>query len=138
MPESEEFIHPQRTFADIVVRFAPIPGRNDPPETPLSAELLLRPTVRHPDLSEVFKVVDGRAMHLKLMRDEDGRPTDALHVHGYAPSADVEVLEKAIWADMGGDDGVPTGLGMLGGEVRNEPLAVTQLLLLYHLFEAAR
>ena len=138
VPESEEFIHPQRTFADIVVRFAPIPGRNDPPETPLSAELLLRPTVRHPDLSEVFKVVDGRAMHLKLRRDEDGRPTDALHVHGYAPSADVEVLEKAIWADMSGEDTVPTGLGMLGGDVRNEPLAVTQLLLLYHLLEAAR
>ncbi|CAN5432048.1 phosphoribulokinase [soil metagenome] len=137
VPESEEFIHPQRTFADIVVRFAPIPGRDDPPETPLSAELLLRPTVRHPDLSEVFKQVDGRAMHLKLIRD-DGRPTDALHVHGYAPSSDIEVLEKAIWADMGGQDTVPTGLGMLGGDVRNEPLAVTQLLLLYHLFEAAR
>ncbi|MDQ3732875.1 MAG: phosphoribulokinase [Actinomycetota bacterium] len=137
-PESAEFIHPQRNYADIVVRFAPIPGRNDPPETPLSAELLLRPTVRHPDLSEVFKVVDGRAMHLKLMRDGDGRPTDALHVHGYAPTSDVEVLENAIWADMGGEDTVPNGLGMLGGDVRNEPLAVTQLLLLYHLFEAAR
>ena len=137
-PESAEFIHPQRTFADIVVRFAPIPGRDDPPETPLSAELLLRPTVRHPDLSEVFKQVDGRAMHLKLIRDEDGRPTDALHVHGYAPSSDIEVLENAIWADMGGEDTVPTGLGMLGGDDRNEPLAVAQLLLLYHLFEAAR
>jgi len=137
-PESAEFIHPQRTFADIVVRFAPIPGRNDPPETPLSAELLLRPTVRHPDLSEVFKQVDGRAMHLKLIRDEDGRPIDALHVHGYAPSSDIEVLENAIWADMGGEDTVPTGLGRLGGDDRNEPLAVTQLLLLYHLFEAAR
>jgi len=137
-PESAEFIHPQRTFADIVVRFAPIPGRDDPPETPLSAELLLRPTVRHPDLSEVFKQVDGRAMHLKLIRDEDGRPTDALHVHGYAPSSDIEVLENAIWADMGGEDTVPTGLGMIGGDKRNEPLAVTQLLLLYHLFEAAR
>ncbi len=137
-PESAEFIHPQRTFADIVVRFAPIPSRDDPPETPLSAELLLRSTVRHPDLSEVFKQVDGRAMHLKLIRDEDGRPTDALHVHGYAPSSDIEVLENAIWADMGGEDTVPTGLGMLGGDDRNEPLAVTQLLLLYHLFEAAR
>ncbi|MDQ4037257.1 MAG: phosphoribulokinase [Actinomycetota bacterium] len=137
-PESAEFIHPQRTYADIVVRFAPIPGRNDPPETPLSAELLLRSTVRHPDLSAVFKQVDGRAMHLKLIRDEDGRPTDALHVHGYAPSSDIHVLEHAIWADMGGEDTVPTGLGMIGGDDRNEPLAVTQLLLLYHLFEAAR
>ncbi|MGI8721458.1 MAG: phosphoribulokinase [Geodermatophilaceae bacterium] len=137
-PESEEFIRPQRAFADIVVRFAPIPGRDDPPETPLSAELLLRPTVRHPDLSEVFKQVDGRAMHLKLIRDEDGRPTDALHVHGYAPTSDIGVLQNAIWADMGGEDTVPTGLGRIGGDVPNEPLAVTQLLLLYHLIEAAR
>ncbi|MBA3277625.1 MAG: phosphoribulokinase [Geodermatophilaceae bacterium] len=137
-PESEEFIRPQRAFADIVVRFAPIPGRDDPPDTPLSAELLLRPTVRHPDLSEVFKQVDGRAMHLKLIRDEDGRPTDALHVHGYAPTSDIGVLQNAIWADMGGEDTVPTGLGRIGSDVRNEPLAVTQLLLLYHLIEAAR
>lgn len=77
-------------------------------------------------------------MHLKLIRDYDGRPTDALHVHGYAPLSDIEVLEKAIWADMGGEDNAPTGLCMLGGDVRNEPLAVTQLLLLYHLLEAAR
>jgi len=137
-PESEEFIRPQRAFADIVVRFAPIPGRDDPPDTPLSAELLLRPTVRHPDLSEVFKQVDGRAMHLKLIRDEDGRPTDALHVHGYAPTSDIGVLQNAIWADMGGEDTVPTGLGRIGSDVRNEPLAVTQLLLLYHLIDAAR
>ncbi|MGI8652573.1 MAG: phosphoribulokinase [Geodermatophilaceae bacterium] len=137
-PESEEFIRPQRAFADIVVRFAPIPGRDDPPDTPLSAELLLRPTVRHPDLSEVFKQVDGRAMHLKLIRDEDGRPTDALHVHGYAPTSDIGVLQNAIWADMGGEDTVPTGLGRIGSDARNEPLAVTQLLLLYHLIEAAR
>ena len=59
-------------------------------------------------------------------------------MHGYAPSSDIEVLENAIWADMGGEDTVPTGLGMIGGDKRNEPLAVTQLLLLYHLFEAAR
>ncbi|MDQ3715095.1 MAG: phosphoribulokinase [Actinomycetota bacterium] len=136
-PESEEFIRPQRAFADIVVRFAPIPSRDDPPDTPLSAELLLRPTVRHPDLSEVFKQVDGRAMHLKLIRD-DSRPTDALHVHGYAPTSDIGVLQNAIWADMGGQDKLPTGLGLIGSDVRNEPLAVTQLLLLYHLIEAGR
>ena len=40
--------------ADIVVRFAPIASRNDPPGTPLSTELLLRPTIRHPSLSHVL------------------------------------------------------------------------------------
>src|SRR5580692_3573934 len=38
--DSATFIRPQRTSADIVVRFAPIPGRADPPGTPLAAELL--------------------------------------------------------------------------------------------------
>ena len=36
-PESAAFIRPQRQHADIVVRFAPIEGRDDPPGTPLSA-----------------------------------------------------------------------------------------------------
>ncbi|HEY2765904.1 MAG TPA: phosphoribulokinase, partial [Pseudonocardiaceae bacterium] len=54
-PESEEFIRPQRSSADIMVRFGPIEGRHDPPDTPLSALLTLRSTIRHPDLSGVFR-----------------------------------------------------------------------------------
>jgi phosphoribulokinase len=49
--EYARFIRPQRAHADIVVRFAPIAGRDDPPGTPLSAEVLLRPTIRQPDLT---------------------------------------------------------------------------------------
>ena len=137
-PESAEFIRPQRGFADIVVRFGPIQGRQDPPDTPLSAELLLRPTVAHPDLTEVFSNTDPSAMHLKLIRDENGRPVDALHVHGYVPRDESRVLEKAIWADIGGAANVPDSLGMTGGTTRSEPLAITQLLLLSHLLGAAR
>ena len=56
--------------ADIVVRFAPIEGRNDPPDTPLSAELMLRPTIRHPDLSGILDTSRRGTIHLKLTRDE--------------------------------------------------------------------
>jgi phosphoribulokinase len=135
-PESEAFIRPQRRRADIVVRFAPVTQRDDPPGTPLSAELLLRPTIRHPDLSAVL-ADSGGSMHLKLTRDEDGRPVDALHIHGYAPSEDSRMLEKAIWAILGERTELPAVLGDLGDGKRSEPLAVTQLLLLYHLMEAA-
>ena len=136
-PESEAFIRPQRRRADIVVRFAPVEQRHDPPGTPLSAELLLRPTIRHPDLSAVL-AGSGQSMHLKLTRDEDGRPVDALHIHGYAPREDSQLLEKAIWDGLGAGVEVPGILGELDGGQRSEPLAITQLLLLYHLIEAAR
>jgi phosphoribulokinase len=133
-PESAAFIRPQRRRADIVVRFAPVAQRRDPPGTPLSAELLLRPTIRHPDLSAVL----SDSMHLKLTRDEDGRPVDALHIHGYVPREDSQMLEKAIWADFGDGADLPRSLGELDNGQRSEPLAITQLLLLYHLLEAAR
>jgi phosphoribulokinase len=135
--DSERFIRPQRVRADIVVRFAPVEQRDDPPGTPLSAELLLRPTIRHPDLTTIL-AGSGGAMHLKLTRDEAGRPVDSLHVHGYASREETQMLEKAIWSGLGGTTELPPVLGDLGEGKRSEPLAVTQLLLLHHLIEAAR
>jgi phosphoribulokinase len=136
-PDSAAFIRPQRPHADLVVRFGPIPGRQDPPGTPFSAELLLRPTISHPDLTGVLSEGGQHAIHLKLARDETGRPVDALHVHGYACPEDSVVVEKAIWAELGLSSAPPDSLGRLPGGQRSEPLAITQLLLLYHLLEAA-
>ncbi|GEL19888.1 phosphoribulokinase [Pseudonocardia asaccharolytica] len=138
-PESAAFIRPQRQQADIVVRFAPVEGRDDPAGSSLSAQLLLRPTIRHPDLSAALQPGLSRAMHLKLERDTDGRPVDALHIHGYVPREESLAVEKAIWAEMGEPgDSAPDCLGRLGPDARSEPLAITQLLLLHHLLEAAR
>jgi phosphoribulokinase len=133
--ESAAYIRPQRSAADVVVRFAPVAGQGDPASPPLSAELVLRPTIRHPDLTSVFAQVDGRAMHLRLHRDTDGRPVDALHVHGHAPPEDAAVLEKAIWAAMGRGNTPPDCLGLLVDAPRSASLAITQLLLLYHLLD---
>ncbi len=132
-PESEEFIRPQRRFADIVVRFAPIPSRQDPPGTPLSAELLLRPTIQHPALSSVLTDDHRTAMHLKIMRDRDGTPTDCLHVHGHASSEEARQLEKSIWEELNEPGGPPENIGEINPGERSEPLALTQLILLYHL-----
>jgi len=134
-PESEEFIRPQSKYADIVVRFSPIAGRNDPPDTPLSAELMLRPTIQHPDLNGVLVPTLHQAVHLKLERDSDGRPVDTLHVHGYAPPEESQTVEKAIWSLLGEPGDAPKSLGQLGPDKRSEPLAITQLLLLYHLLD---
>lgn len=136
-PESAEFIRPQAAYVDIMVRFAPIAGRDDPPDTPLSAELVLRPTIRHPDLSRVLGDGDQHAIHLKLTREVDGRPVDTLHVHGHAPGEESLVVKKAIWSRLGVDAGDPPDtLGRVSKDHHSEPLAITQLLLLYHMLDA--
>jgi phosphoribulokinase len=146
-PESAEFIRPQRASADIVVRFAPLHeptdgvwphAHEDADSGTLSATLLLRPTVSHPDLSSVLTEENRRAIHMKLIRDDDGKPVDALHVHGQAPQQLTHEVEEALWRGLGlgHDAAMPSGLGAIDGK-RNEPLAITQLILVCHLLQLA-
>jgi phosphoribulokinase len=134
-PESEEFIRPQRSYANIVVRFSHIEGRGEKAGDPLSATLLLRPTINHPDLSTILGDDTRQAMHLKLMRDEDAKPVDAVHIHSYAETAITRRVEQAIWDELGTKEPLPDSLGMIE-DARDEPLALTQLILLYHLIQA--
>jgi len=136
-PDSAAFIRPQRQQADIAIRFAPVAGHRAD-DTSLSAELLLRPTIAHPDLSHVLTDDDRRTVHLKLIRDSGGRPVDALHVHGHAPREDSQIVEKAIWEQLSFDHGtvLPGTLGEYAPGERSEALAIAQLLLLWHLLEA--
>ena len=133
-PEAAAFIRPQKADADIVVSFAPLEQRGESPERSPSATILLRPTVPHPNLVKFITEDVREAIHLKLTRDEDGRPVDAIHVHGYAPAARTRPIEEAIWADLGVDEPLPASLGMVDG-VRSESLALTQLILLYHVMQ---
>jgi phosphoribulokinase len=179
--ESAAFIRPQRANADIVVRFSPIPGRDEMPEgledafgpapakaeaaddldgyreecekefesswqaleewekasdTPLSATLLLRPTIGHPNLNRILTDDHREAMHLKLDRDEFDKPVDALHIHSYARREVTREVEEQIWQELAANETVPESLGTINGDSRSEPLAITQLILLYHLFQA--
>jgi phosphoribulokinase len=135
-PESAEFIRPQRAQADIVVRFSPIEERGETADDPLSAYLLLRPTISHPDLTSILDDDVKEGMHLKLRRDQDGKPVDSVHIHSYASREDTRKVEEAIWAELGVDEPVPESLGRIDPETRDEPLALTQLILLYHLIQA--
>jgi phosphoribulokinase len=130
--ESAEFIRPQRRHADIVVRFVPPEGHTG---QPLSAELLLRPSIEHPPLNRVLSDDVHTAMNLTIIRDSDGTPVDCLQVHGHAAGEELHLLQKAIWSGVSDRREMPDGLGRLGPGERSEPLAVTQLLLLYHLLQ---
>ena len=75
-------------------------------------------------------------MHLKLSRDEDSKPVDALHIHSYAPREITREVEQEIWKELGVDEEVPESLGTIEDGKRSEPLAISQLILLYHMFQA--
>jgi phosphoribulokinase len=142
--DSEAFIRPQRGFGDIVVRFyhACCNG-SDAGDSHLNVHLVLRPTIPHPDLSYLFDQEASPGCGIRLLLGRDcGRPVDFLEVDGNVSRERTAKLEHAIWkhlpdlralrADQFGDYHD-------AGEVRHsDPLALTQLLITYHLLRAHR
>jgi phosphoribulokinase len=134
--DARQFVAPQRRDADIVVRFAPAPGDGTGAAQPLSVDLLLRPTVRHPPLANVLTEDHRSAIHLKIVRDE-GTPTDLLHVDGHTPAEETRRIEELIWSALDEPGDIPVGLGETAIGTRSEALAITQLILLHHLLHAS-
>lgn len=134
-----KYIRPQREHADIVVRFYPDEGVE--PENAgsnLNAQLVLRPTIPHPDLSYL---IDGTPhaptdIRLRLGRDS-GRPVDFLEIDGSVSAENAARLEDAIWNHL--PDLRPVHEDQFGDyqdrtEIKHShPLALTQLLITYHL-----
>ncbi|MDA8278475.1 MAG: phosphoribulokinase [Actinomycetota bacterium] len=136
-PESSAYIRPQRANADIVMSFAKAhPNEGD--DVPLSVSILLRPTIDHPAISDLLSTDTREAIHMKLMRDDDNKPVDVLHIHGHAPSSVASEIKEAIWSKLGIDQPLPASLGRISEEKRSEPLAIAQLYLLYHLIQASK
>ncbi len=137
--DSREFIRPQRAFADIAVQFSPDPSV--PPEKAdgcLNVRLVLRPTIPHPDLSYLIDNAHGMAGGVRMQLGRDcGRPVDFLDVDGRVTQEQSTKLEEAIWQHL--PDLRPLRADQFGdyndrNEVRHsDPLAITQLLLTYHL-----
>lgn len=134
--DSRDFICPQRECADIVVQFYPDVGVAPEDAGPnLNTRLVLRPTIPHPDLTYLMEN-NGSGIRLELGRD-GGRPVDFLEIEGGVASKHAEELENAIWQHL--PDLRPVRADQFGiyqdrAEVRHShPLALTQLLLTYHL-----
>ncbi len=133
-PKSEAFIRPQRANADIVVRFHPADGAEQ--GDTLSASVLLRPTIAHPDFSAVVTDDTRLALHLLLIRDEHGKPVDSLHIDGRAPREVSRELEEHIWSGLEVPGELPSSLGEIEPGARSEPLAICELILLFHMLQA--
>lgn len=137
--DSQLFIHPQRTFADIVIRFQLPPGANGS-DTELDVRHILRPTLPHPDFSPLFDGSGNAGLHLELARDRDGKPVDVLEINGNISDQRAEKIEDLLWnlipeaghlRDQVGRIDVANGVRV------SHPLALTQLLVGYHAVKAA-
>jgi phosphoribulokinase len=143
-PDSRDYIRPQRAYADIVARFYPPDGI--PPEQAgpnLNVQLVLRPTIPHPDLGYLVDDQDQPACGVRLQLGRDkGRPVDLLEIDGNVAAEHAAELENAIWQHL--PDLRPVSDDQFGayqerGEVRHSsPLALTQLLIAYHLLRKHR
>ncbi|MGO9271794.1 MAG: phosphoribulokinase [Terriglobia bacterium] len=137
-PDSRDFIRPQREYADIVVQFYPpcgVPAADT--NGHLNVRLILRPTIPHPDMSYLCaKESEDAGIRLLLGRDT-GRPVDILEIDGSVTPGQSAYLEETIWRHLPGVQPIPAdqfGTYQDRGEARHsDPLALTQLLLTYHL-----
>ena len=144
--DSENFICPQRQWADVIVTFYPSNGGGQD-DLLLNARLVLRPTIPHPDLTDILDADGshlGSAIRLGLDRDM-GKPVDVLGIDGHATSDQVKALERVLcnevpylgkFCSLEGNQDVGKVIGTTGETLQSYPLALTQLLITYHILKA--
>ncbi|TFG89022.1 MAG: phosphoribulokinase [Hyphomicrobiales bacterium] len=137
--ESPSYIHPQRTFADMVIRFQ-TPKSANGSDTHLDVRHLLRPTLPHPDFAPLFDGTSNAGLHLELARDRDGKPVDVLEINGNISDQRAERIEDLLWNLIPEAGHLRDQVGRIdvaNGARRSHPLALTQLLVGYHAVKAA-
>jgi phosphoribulokinase len=130
-PDSAQFIRPQERYADMVVSFSEsdVPGSQA-----LDAELLLRDSLPHPDLSAL---VGGGERGITIVEGDAERH---VNIAGDIEPAQAAEIEEAIWERLHFASHLRSerlGEFAVGDDVhRSESLAVAQLLILYHVVTA--
>ncbi|MBD2771115.1 phosphoribulokinase [Iningainema tapete] len=146
-PDSEQFIRPQRQWSDIVISFYPQSDEEEEANGHLNVRLVLRPTIPHPEFTQIISSGNGNfesAIRLGLDRDM-GKPVDVLEVDGHATLEQVNKLEQIICSDMPylknicdreSNPELGKVAGTTGETLQSYPLALTQLLITYHMLKA--
>lgn len=148
-PDSEAFIRPQRKWADMIVTFyPPDETKNIDDNLLLNANLILRPTIPHPELDTILGDDGnhlGAAIRLGLSRDM-GKPVDILEIDGHATIEQVRQLERVMcnevpylgkFCSLEGNEELGNVVGTTGETLQSYPLALTQLLITYHMLKAS-
>lgn len=148
-PDSAQFIRPQRQWADLTVCFYPPSDESTASTDHLNVKLVLRPTIAHPDLSQILaEQIAAKQPTIRLTLDRDmGKPVDVLEIDSHANGDAVRVLGRMICSDLPElhsfcDRDINPNLGKITGttgeSLQSYPLALTQLLITYHMLKATQ
>ena len=146
-PDSEAFIRPQRQWSDVVVSFYP-PDEPNGDNGHLNVRLVMRPTIPHPDLT---RILESKHLHsqspIRLGLDRDmNKPVDVLEIDGHATKEQVRDIEKTFCSEVpslehvcriGSEVEIGKVTGTTGEALQSFPLAITQLLIAYHMLKAS-
>ena len=137
---SEKHIHPQRVFADMVVRFFPPDNNTEETGAGLNVIHTLRPTLPHPDLSTILEAGAKAGIKLELSRDADGKPVDLLAINGSIDSRRAQNMEDLLWNLIPEAQHMRANIGQFeeGNIIElSHTLALSQLLITFHMVKAA-
>jgi phosphoribulokinase len=138
--DAPKYMHPQRTFADIVIHFQKTQDANGS-DTQLDVRHILRPTLPHPDFGPLFDDSSNAGLGLELARDRDGKPVDVLEINGNISDQHAERIEDLLWNLIPEAGHLRDQVGRIdatnGSAPKSHPLALTQLLVGYHAVKAA-
>ncbi|MGC2856527.1 phosphoribulokinase [Novispirillum sp. DQ9] len=138
--DSVTHIRPQRTFSDMVVQFHRPKDNQEAAGGQLNVRHTLRPTLPHPDLTPI---VEGskNGIRLELARDIDGKPVDVLEIAGDVGDRRAKAMEDLVWNLIPEASHLRANLGQYQDAAQrtrmSHPLALSQLLITYHLVKAA-
>src|SRR5215467_408447 len=144
--DSYLYIHPQKQFADIIIRFSRAQAycsTGDPAH--LDVRLIEGKHTPKIDLTDVLEVShNGLKPALRFTEEEyEGTLCDVLEIDGNISHEKACELEDRIWAHMEEASHLRPdrldflGLFHVGNELRqSDPLALTQLITLYHVVSA--
>ena len=141
--DSAKYIQPQRDHADVVISFLPgVSSRSEQDgDAHLNVRLTLHGTLHHPDLSEVIAEDQSGCVRSTLGR-EGGRAVEYLEIDGSIPDEPASALERCILEHLDACGAASSAdFGQYSDprtrdKRHSHPLALTQLLLVYHLLRA--
>ncbi|KJS34150.1 MAG: phosphoribulokinase, partial [Rhodospirillaceae bacterium BRH_c57] len=94
----------------------------------------------HPDLTPIIEG-SKNGIRLELARDIDGKPVDVLEIEGDLGDRRAKAMEDLVWNLIPEASHLRTNLGQYQDETQqtrmSHPLALSQLLITYHLVKAA-